>query len=43
MENDNKIIEINSRRKELDNIIDDGGIEDWEEDYNLISNDFTMY
>ncbi len=37
MENDNKIIEINSRRKELDNIIDDGGIEDWEEDYNLIS------
>lgn len=37
MDNDNKIIEINSLRKELDPFIDDGADEDWEDDYNLIS------
>lgn len=37
MDNDNKIIEINSRRKELDIIISDVEDEDWEDDYNLIS------
>jgi len=34
---DNKIIDINSRRKEIDDKTGEDGYEDWEDDYELIS------
>ena len=37
LDNDSKIIDINSRRKELDENTDEDDYEDWEEDYRLIS------
>jgi len=37
LDNDNKIIEINSRRIERDTSMGDSEDEDWEDDYNLIS------
>jgi len=37
LDNDSKIIDINSRRKKLDDDIDMNGFEDWEVDYKLIS------
>jgi len=37
MDNDNKIIDINSRRKNLEEDTDLDGFEDWEDDYLLIS------
>ena len=37
MDNDSKIIDINSRRNKLDDNTDEDGFEDWEDDYNLIS------
>ena len=37
MDNDSKIIDINSRRKKLDDDTDMDGFEDWEDDYRLIS------
>jgi len=36
LDNDSKIININSRRKKLDDDNDMNGFEDWEDDYNLI-------
>ena len=37
MDNDSKIININSRRKELDDNTEEDDYEDWEDDYRLIS------
>jgi len=37
LDNDSKIIDINSRRKKLDDDTDMDGFEDWEDDYRLIS------
>ncbi|KJR46250.1 hypothetical protein UF75_3336 [Desulfosporosinus sp. I2] len=37
MDNENRIIDLNSRRKELDYNIGEDGYEDWEDDYELIS------
>lgn len=37
MDNENSIIDLNSRRKELDGNADEEGDEDWEDDYELIS------
>lgn len=37
MDNDSKIIDINSRRKKFDYNTDIDGFEDWEDDYRLIS------
>jgi len=37
LDNDNKIIDMKSRRKRLDDDFDMNGFEDWEDDHNLIS------
>jgi tetratricopeptide (TPR) repeat protein len=37
LDNDSKIIDINSRRKELDDNTGEDGYEGWEDDYDLIS------
>jgi tetratricopeptide (TPR) repeat protein len=39
LDNENSIIDLNSRRKELDGNADEEGYEDWEDDYELISNE----
>jgi len=37
LNNDNRIIDINNRRKELDDNTGEDGYEDWEDDYELIN------
>ena len=37
MDNENKITDINTRRKELDDNAGEGGFEDWEDDYELLN------
>jgi len=37
LDNENKIIAMNSRRKELDDNAGEDGFEDWEDDYELFS------
>ena len=37
MDNENRIIDLNNRRKELDTNAGEDGCEDWEDDYELNS------